>query len=78
MFMPEPKMSESYKAGEYLGELEGIMTYNSGRMRASDDALDASARAATASVKFDTPEGRDDWIRGYKVGNSIGWDKGKK
>lgn len=77
MFMPDAQVSESYKAGRYLGQLEGTMAYDSGGMRASEAALDAAARRATANVSFDTPEGRDDWIRGYKAGYSIGWDKAK-
>jgi hypothetical protein len=78
MFMPEPTMSESFKAGEKLGILEGIMAYNGGRMKASDDSLDAAARRVTAGMKFDTSESRDDWIRGYKVGYDIGWDRAKR
>lgn len=76
--MPDAQMSESFKAGEYVGQLDGIMGYKGGRRKASDEDLDAAARRATSNVEFATSEGRDDWIRGYKVGYGLGWDKGKQ
>jgi hypothetical protein len=69
------EMSESWKAGYQVGLLEGNVAYNSGARRSSDDDLDAAARRITARVSFDSPEKRDEWIRGYKAGYGAGWNK---
>ena len=73
-----PKMSDAFKAGEYLGQIEGHMAYNGGRSHASDDELDGVARRVTANMTFNAPDGRNDWILGYKVGYSLGWDRAKE
>jgi hypothetical protein len=71
-------MSDAFNAGEKVGQVEGYMAYNGGRGHASDDELDGVARRATTSMTFNAPDGRDDWIRGYRVGYSLGWDRAKE
>ena len=66
--------SDSYKAGNQVGFLDGNMARNGGRLKASDDQIDAAARRVTAGVQFNKSEDREDWIRGYKSGYSSGWN----
>lgn len=73
-----PKTVESFDAGYAIGQIEGFMAYNGGHRRATDQELDGPARALTAHIVLNTQSGRADWIRGYKVGYSLGWDRAEE
>lgn len=67
-----------FEAAAFLGAVDGMADYNSGRIHVSNEQLDANARRLTANMKFDTPTGRDDAIAGYTAGYDMGWNEAKK
>jgi hypothetical protein len=68
----QPK-NQRYEAGHYIGVLDGNMAYNEGRLKPTDEQLDAAARRASSNIKFNDDDDRQNWMNGYTSGFHSGW-----
>jgi hypothetical protein len=73
MFLPDAKMSESFKAGKTVGFIDGNMAMQSARPRATDEEKERAAWSVASRFSRETEQAKKDWVEGYKAGWDVGY-----